>query len=294
MSSGFCPGCGKKVTYDEKKMGSCSYCEHPLEADVPAFSARPPKRPLSVTDPWAFMAWGTVRAALALTFAGMILFLCSGLLIFAIVVSAASKWEASEFSLILLGLSSLGLLGGAFLICIGMSMSIAAPEVGARGWGIGVCICIALSLALVLPGLVMSLQAQAKRERGSGIPAQERPRTSQPSTSAATGPGLLTYALWSVASIGGVFYVLFLSSVARCFGRRRLSEGLLIYLGFSLVGMGLPLLLFRGASPLVALATTEGQVLIWILGGYLVFLWVWFLLLVALVRGAITDGLLKS
>src|SRR5262249_32291453 len=93
--------------------------------------------------------------------------------------------------------------------------------------------------------------------------------------------------------LGIACYLLFLRAVARFFNRDSLAIGVLCYLAFILLVCASVVLLVTGAFDSVA-TRPRGDMLLWVGLGILVTVGVGGTVLVGMVRGAITQGLLKS
>src|SRR5262245_42288540 len=105
------------------------------------------------------LGWGTVRASLALTFFGCLLFFMSFLLLGVLLATQEQEIRKVPVLMVVAGvLSSLGVLAGLILIFTGVCMTMAAPRSsGARLWGVLATVCaivfVVLVIVLVLAGL---------------------------------------------------------------------------------------------------------------------------------------------
>src|SRR5262249_48686558 len=102
------------------------------------------------------LAWGTVRAALGLTFfGGLLFFLSAGLLAVIVMVYPVQLRGVPLLILVAANLGLIGVLSGLVLIFAGVCMTTAAPRgSGTRTWGRLAAVCGFLFLLL---GVVLGL-----------------------------------------------------------------------------------------------------------------------------------------
>lgn len=305
MTTYFCPGCGKGLRYEDRESGYCPGCGKPLPATL-ALSERvrpegprraaedePPRRS-AVTEMrevsrqtmrFDLLGWGTVRAGLALTLVGGIL-ACLGLAIILLLVLSDTSATMSRGNSALDAVARelllfLTLLGASMHLC-GIFMGSAAPaDSGSKGAAIACCAALSLTLLLVLVNRLVMMEQRHSFDPMSG-------RIVRPSTAFGEGEQkALEYAQLFMSLIAGVCYCLFLRGVARFFKRDGLAAGILAFLLIGLV-YGIGVTVYRLSEEIIT------EPMRWVLLGSMVALLVWFFVLVGLVRGAITRGLLRA
>lgn len=333
MPTMYCPGCGKAISAEEKAAGACPGCGKPLpgitSAAVPSRSSvaesawasprRRPDNPVRVVAeegddpvvPREVLGWGTVRAGLALTVVGSILFFACAFVLFTVKGVAVpqavpsvehaqrgglvgERAETNALTVVVGFLGSLGLVAALVLVLAGMCMGCAAPEdSGARGWAIGVSALLALSIVLTVVLAVAATEIHRAQVENLDRVMSGRPPVPTVPTWGPYEVRLLLYGLCAAAVAAAVFYLLFLRGVARHFHRDSLALGVGCFLAFfGLFCAGVLLLATQTVE--VKLRPAGGESMLWVVLGALATVSVWFVVLVGMVRGAVTRGILKS
>jgi hypothetical protein len=337
MPTMFCPGCGKSISLEEKAKGFCPGCGKPLPttdgsvaprpaAEVP----RPASRPAAATlqpvvepeepaIPREVLGWGTVRAGLALTVFGAILFFACVFVLLAVWITTgenplttarvtepaaigpqtAEPTGTNVLTVVVTILSQIGLPAALVLAMAGAFMGCAAPErSGVRGLAISFSALLALAIVLAI---VLAIAVAEKRHADE---ENLRRFSSYPSVSAGPakavtptfGPDeirIVLFALCAAVILSQLFYMLFLRKAALYFDRDSLALGVVCYIAFFLLYCGGVFLVATDAVE-VRIRPAGGEGPLWVFLGAWVTLCVWGVVLVGLVRGAVTRGILKS
>ena len=301
MATTFCPGCGKGLSAEEKAKGHCPGCGKPLpglSAAAPPLRIAPPPRsqPAHIEEEEpaitrSVLGWGTVRAGLAQTVVGSILFAFSLLVMYVIRITALDGHGTNMLIVVIGSLCGVGALAGFLAAVAGSFMGCAAPsESGARGWAIAYTVLVTLFITLAAVQFIAQREADYtfQREIGFGqrightTPAW-RPDELQ----------IVRYLLIGSLPLAQLCYLLFLRSVASFFQRSALALGVICYLAFNLLFTAGLFLMFTGTLDSGSLPV-QGEGLAYLLIAVVVSLGVWGVVLVGQVRGAISRGLLQS
>jgi hypothetical protein len=259
-------------------------------------------RPLSRPD---LLAWGTVRSGLAVTFAGgLMVFLSAGVLFVVDIASKGNLHGASMLTILIAVLSGLGVCAGMVLALVGACMGSAAPQESAvRSWGYASCAFAVLTVAAFVVLAVAILDQQqieflrAQQDTPADLLGNARePAPPKVDHQPALGPEEITmvgYVLQGVFVLGACCYFLSLHALARHFRRDGLAVGVVCYLLF--------FLLFVAGMNVLAHTRAQGaddvertKVAAWLVLGGTGILGAWGLVLVGMVRGTLTEGLLRG
>jgi hypothetical protein len=233
------------------------------------------------------LGWGNVRAGLALTFFGGLLFgLCLLLFVSLQLTTDPSRgYGASGLAASVGYFSVLGIVAGGVLLAAGGCMGCGAPvDSGVRGWGVAYSVCLALVLVL---GTVLFVALQSSR----ADPYASGPMRGRVGWTADEVRGL-GYTLYALAVVVAVFYLLMLRAAARFFGRDGLAVGVIVYL--VVVVLALAGFLYFLHNPPRARGYGSNEVYLFGAGAVFIVLFVWGLLVVGYTRAAITNGILKG
>jgi hypothetical protein len=252
-------------------------------------------------------SWGTVRAGMALSFFGTLLTLLGPILFVVILRALSRETTPSVLVLLLLVCSVLALFVGVTLYAAGACMlSAAPPGTGVRGWGVAVCFLAPVSLLLVLTLLLagtVSLATEHERHRLqlkeeiALLDGRTRPDVKLPEAAFSMDElKLMVAGFEGLCLLTLICHLLGLRGVARHFGRRGLgvAAGCFLLLSLCLIG-GVNVQALRDLKDLPVEKAQEAlQKLGLLFIGGLVFLKLWFLVLVGLVRRAVTEGMTRS
>jgi uncharacterized membrane protein YidH (DUF202 family) len=322
MSNLHCPHCNTRVLFEQRVSGFCPFCGKPFPADrgpeaITGGPSRPrgdeerpadtprPDRSVPLAPPVSgridSLGWGTVRAGLALVVFGTML---ASISLFLVILVAASTqgvrggWGSGlELVPMMGGLASMT---GVVLAVAGMCMGSAAPSPsGARGYGVAVCIGLGLFsvLGVINVGQWSVEQREAQRRlETERLEAMRWGRMTRDESLDSSRPTkqiqVVSYLALGVAIGVTICYLLFLSATARALGRHALARGVRIYLVVHIC-FSLVVLIMTWASPNTGFLGEREYILWGILGGG-VALTPWYLLLVGMVRGAVTRRILQS
>jgi hypothetical protein len=210
-----------------------------------------------------YLAWATVRAALALYGTGMIVILLSLL-----IEAGLQSGNDSPRRHLLLGLLAFwGQMGAVVLIVAGMAMASAAPERQGKGWAMGSVGCLVVCFLAFL----LRFTSEGKTDSGQGW----------------------VYLAVFGFLVGKILFTCFLWQVATHFRERALASNVLVYLAVDLGTAVFAFLLNMRESR----AFNEDLALNPFLGGKL-WRWVfagmamWSVILVFMVRERVTRALL--
>jgi hypothetical protein len=243
------------------------------------------------------LAWGTVRAGLALTFVGSLLAFISLFVLAAVMLSVRARLQGgAALPVLVLMCASLGWVAGLILVVSGACMTSAAPQnSGAKGWGIGTCIFALLTLVLfavvVLVGINV-IEQREKQEKENNLILLGEPRLGPAREPFSPQEArLIVYGFEGTWLLGVICYWLCLRAIASHFRREGLAVGVLVYLIVNVlftVGVNV---MFHSDKPPVA-NLDQLQTLAWVILVGFVVLAVWGIVLVGVVRAALTEGLL--
>jgi hypothetical protein len=250
------------------------------------------------------LAWGTVRAGLALVVIGSILLMVgAGILVIKQLtelagIPAVRRPPTTALEAIAEMFVGAAIVVGGVMSLVGGCMGAAAPgDSGAKGPAIAFC--GAVGVLFVLAGVLVIASAEAVRPN---VPRGFDARGFNPRVNPWEEPKapwspdeiktiLYAYALMSVLAVA--CYCLHLRGVARFFNRDALAAGILAYLLiFVLFCCGL--VVFAVTQTPGGINPARAELMIWLPLGGIVALSVWFIVLAGLVRGAVTRGLLRA
>ncbi len=250
------------------------------------------------------LGWGTIRAGLALSFFGTLLTLLSPLLLTVVGLLVQEGGTVSVLTAVVIGCGVMGGLTGIVLFVVGACMGCAAPRgSGGRGWGVGACLFGPITLVLlvllalvgydfainVLEELEMErLQAAAETRaaiEGGEVQAADVSKNWKPAFDHGERQGIaLTFG--GAALLTLICHLMTMRAAAARFGRRDLGLGVVCFLLFTVVYLvGLGVIGFRQQN------VSELNLIVGAGIGGFVLLQVWFLVLTAIVRRAISHGL---
>jgi hypothetical protein len=244
------------------------------------------------------LAWGTVRAGLALTFIGSLLAFISFFVLIAVMLSVQARLQGGgALPVLVVMYASLGWVAGIILCFSGACMSSAAPQnSGAKGWGIGTCIFSLLSLALFAVVVLVAInviEQREKQEKEKNLIVLGDPRLTPPREPFSPQEArLIGYGFQGTWHLGVICYVLFLRAIASHFRRDGLAVGVVVYLIVYVLFMAGVNVLAHSDKPPVA-NLEQLQTLAWVIAGGIVILAVWGIVLVGVVRAALTEGLVR-
>ena len=259
-------------------------------------------QPGSAVQGSGLLGWGTVRAGLGVSFFGTLLAILSPMLLFVVNWTMEGQEKPTVLQLVALGSCLLGWLAGGVLFIAGVCMGAAAPaESGVRGWSIGACLLGPLSVVmLVLLGLIGSSElirlglnkAREMREDSPFKPdlpvKDDLPAASAPVFTADEAKAIvLTFE--GVCLLTLLCHLLALRRVASSFQRLGLSIGVACFMLCSILWVaGLNTIGLKEER--LTASTLENLGLLFLVG--VAVLQVWYLALAAMVRRAISEGLL--
>lgn len=238
------------------------------------------------------LAWGTVRAALALAFVGGLLTFISIFVIVAVTVSTGGQLQGRQALTAFVQMGcGLGLITGFVLAVAGACMMCAAPpEAGVKGWGIGTCVFVAIGLVLVSVLVIAKVNAEGPR-LGPDFFAGGNPGRAANAPFGQQEAIVLGYASQGAYLLGVGCFLLCLRAIAQHFGRPGLAIGVVAYLlVYFLYAIGLNVLTH---VQLGVPNANQAELMMWIILGGGVMLGVWGIVLVGVVRSALTTGMLR-
>jgi hypothetical protein len=248
------------------------------------------------------LGWGTVRSGLALTFFGILLWVVSVFVLVVLGFSYLKGLAAGEkivvvppdgLAAVVFVLALIGMTVSAVLIPTGMMMSAAAPSgTGAKGWGLATAVfLVALLVMTVVMGVAASdfVFRQWKPTPAPDLAKLDAPQTPPERAFSDREMQIIALTTVGVELLAGLSYLLFLRAVASYFRRGFLAFTAVLLL---LACVGLPAgLVAMGMNKPQPLSEDDARFLFTIGLGGVAGLSLWFTLLVAQVRGAITRGL---
>jgi hypothetical protein len=220
--------------------------------------------------------------------------------------SQQSEGGASMLALLVFFGSLCGMFAGMVLAVVGGCMGSAAPrDSKVRGWGIATCVfavpALALTVVLLLGAFdaVLTEMVRQDREARIGNPLGDDAEAPKERTAAFTPDELRTcaYVLEAVGVLGVGCYLLCLQSIARHFKREGLAVGVICYLMFFLLFVaGLNVLaITRPGEPQEGAASLDRiKMASWVFLACVGILGAWGLVVVGMVRGVMTQGLLRG
>lgn len=307
MPTLFCPGCGKSISAEEKATGFCPGCGKVLPGPTSVSAPPPPPRPVQRERPAvahpepedlgitrSVIAWGSVRAGLGQTVVGAIISSLSLLVFYVINITAVEGGGTSALP-VTVGLAC-GVIAvvGIIVALAGMFLGCAAPaDSGARGWAFATSTLLVLVCVLGAVFFVGFRELQ-KRERAveQTLLVGAQPHLGAPAWTPDEVQRVLYFACGAFV-LAVVCYLLFLRAVAAFFHRNGLALGVVCYLVFLLLSLAGLLVLVTGALDPGALPV-GGTYLPYLFIAVGVTLGVWGVVLVGMVRGAVTQGMLQS
>jgi hypothetical protein len=263
------------------------------------------RSPTTTTTPRPdLLGWGTVRAGLGVSFFGTLLTLLCPILIFFVGWTLRGQQHPSVLHAVALITFTLGWLGGGMLFITGVCMGAAAPPgSGTRGWSI--CACFVGPISVVALGLlavlltVADIRLDMENERAAHevdriLLPQEAKRPLPGMPDAVFGPKetkIIVLVFEGVFLLTLLFHLLALRGIASAFHRSNLSVAVICFMLSSIAWVsGLNVLGLREEE----LSPRKLQQLILLLLAGLGVLKLWYLVMAALVRRAIGEGLLQG
>jgi hypothetical protein len=240
------------------------------------------------------LAWGTVRSGLALTFIGSLLAFISLFVLVAVMLTVQARLQGgAALPVLVLMYASLGMVAGLILGISGACMTSAAPQnSGAKGWGIGTCIFALLTLALFAVVVVVAINVIEERDKDKKGILFADPRLTPPREPFSPQEArLIGYGFEGTYLLGVICYWLCLRAIASHFRRDGLAVGVVVYLiVYVLFTVGVNVLLHTDKPPVENLEQMKN--LVWIILGGFVLLTIWGIVLIGVVRGALTQGVM--
>jgi hypothetical protein len=200
-------------------------------------------------------------------------------------------------TVLFLVMSGYGLLGGSFLVIVGACMTGAAPrESRAKRWGIGTGVFSLLTMIVAVVWVIASLDALQRQGKGiAPVDQFGQPIPLAPVMGTTFTPQevqLIGFAFQGTYLLAVCCFLLCQRAIAKQFGRDGLAVGISFYLLVYVVFFAAMNVLGQTAPAAREIQDIQRALAI-TLGGYLA-LEIWGLIVLAMTRGALTKGLLRS
>lgn len=242
-----------------------------------------------VCDGRQLLGWGTVRAALALTFFGGLLFVLSGALL-AVIVATTDRQNV--LVQVVSVLSLFGHAASLTLIYAGVCMTTAAPRAsGARGWGM---LATAFATAFVVLSVILGLSGLHSLARNITIDPEQLPRAPTFTDQELAVMGL---AWMAVLGLGIACYLLSLRAMAASFRQTGVALSVVCFLLFVVVGfVGFNVVVYQQVQqlgPNLDELRSRAELMGTMVLGGLTVLGLWGLATTAMVRAGIGRGMVQ-